>query len=197
MLEMVIGLDHLDEVLLNGTDNKVLRHVVARGTIGDVKVWRSHHVAWIWPSNRAHLSASKPDYFDLIVLAEPKEAVTRLEAVRAFHRGLFEAPISITITHAINWTHRCNQGVESEKTEVFDQLHWISEKAYNYLEVDRYHFSALSIDELLSGIDHAIQVCDWSAFALNIGQLSIQEELLFDPYSGFFAPDTRKIKGCA
>ena len=76
------------------------------------------------------------------------------------------------------------------KTEVLNQLYWMKESASRCLDYDRYHFSTVPIEALLSIIDVAIKERNWPAFVVNIENLYGQKHMKFDPYTGSFEPES-------
>jgi hypothetical protein len=191
MADRLVSIAQLDRAYLPGSEKSVLRTVLARGHFGDVKVWSSHQMSWVWASNDPDVRSSSGEFIDLIVLGEPKAIATKLVTELAYDKGLFEAPISMTLAQAINWAHQWNQSPGTEKVDLLDQLYWMRERAYQCLHFDRYHFSVLLVEDLIGVIDQAIKAGNWLCFMLNIDRLHDHEEMKFDPYSGLFEPDSR------
>ena len=171
-------------------DEHYLREVRAEDEFGTVRVWSSHQTSWFWAGNDTQLHTTNPESFDLLVRGAPKSVATRLVTDKTFDRGLFEAPVLITLAQGINWAHQWDQGERSAKAEVLNQLSWMKERASRCLDYDRYHFSTVPIEALLNIIDEAIKERNWPAFVVNIENLYGQKHMKFDPYTGSFGPES-------
>jgi hypothetical protein len=55
------------------------------------------------------------------------------------------------------------------------------ERSFQNLENDRFHFSSLLINDLLSAIDQSIRKRDWLDFEANVEKLFEQDALKSDP----------------
>lgn len=117
--------------------------------------------------------------FDLIVSGEPKFIASAMVTEHAFDRGLFEAPITVTLAQGLNWAHQWDEGRRSDKAEILDQLCWMMECAHHCLNYDRYHFSHRSIEQLLCATDNSMRLHDWTGFVLNIKRLYMHERMVF------------------
>jgi hypothetical protein len=165
-------------------ESRQLRKILARDAFGDVKIWSSFDIA---EAQSAEMTAdtSLPERFDLIVLADPKALSAQLEAEPVLDSGHFEAPIAITLARGLNWVYQRQKQKQPESGLILDHLHWMSERASRCLRYDRYHFSVLSIEDLLDTIDRAMDSRDWLTFVLSVGQLYEQDQMRFNPYSSF------------
>jgi len=160
--------------------NHSLKDVRAEDEFGTVKVWGNTHLSWSWVS--AHPPAlTRPNAsFHLVVQSSPKTVAAELVTIQAFDRGLFEAPISMTLAQGVNWAHHWNHGKRSEKTVVIELLYGMIGRAYRCLNGDRYHFSTVAITNLLSVIDATILERDWPTFVQNIEKLNVLKEMSYD-----------------
>lgn len=156
--------------------------MVARDDLGDVDVWHSQQGAWIREPSVDGQDVSAGEFINLIVLGEPKAVETKMVIELAFGRGIFEAPISMTLAHGLNWAHHWYAGAfYSEKAEIIDRLNGMRKRSIQRLGYDRFHFSSLVINDLLSAIDEAIERRDWLYFVFNIERLYEQDALRLDP----------------
>ena len=96
-------------------DEHYLREVRAEDEFGTVRVWSSLQMSWFWAGNDAQLHTTNPESFDLLVRGAPKSVATQMVTDKAFDRGLFEAPVLMTLAQGINWVHQWDQGGRSAK----------------------------------------------------------------------------------
>ena len=171
--EIVVDIDQLADSPLINPKNRVFQEVLARGILGDVKVWSSSNSYTSLPTN---------GLVNLIVRGDPKTIATKLVTDPVFDQGLFEAPILMTVAQALNWVEQWDSTEQSNKAKVLDQLCRSRERAYSCLKFDRFHFSTLSIKDIVGAIDRAIVARDRSEFVVLIDRLHGQKEFTVDPY---------------
>ena len=171
-------------------DEHFLQEVRAWDEFGTVMVWSSYQMSWFRAGKDTQLQTTTHASFDLLVQGPPKSIAAQLVTHQTFDGGLFEAPVLITLAQGLNWAHRWGHGGRSEKAEVLNQLYWMRGRVSLCLNYDRYHFSTVPIEALLSIIDKAIEGRDWPTFVINIENLYEQKPMKFDPYAGSFAPES-------
>ncbi len=154
----------------------------ATGEFGDVKLWSKCELSSYWNAD-AQLHTREKALFNLRVLGHPKTIAAEMLLESAFDRGLFEAPISMTLAYGFNWVHQWNSDLRSEKANLLDQLCEMKESAMRCLSYDRYHFSTTPIEALLSMIDDAVTSKDRLAFIENTAHLNELEAMRFIPQS--------------
>ncbi|MFT4730574.1 MAG: hypothetical protein ACI9UN_005102 [Granulosicoccus sp.] len=177
----LISLTQLNNEHLSDSRMAVFRKVVARDDLGDVDVWHCQQGAWTKEPGVDDQDAAAGEFTNLIVLGEPKVVATKMVTGLAFGRGVFEAPISMTLAHGLNWAQRRYTRESTEKAEMLDHLNGMRKKSFQRLEYDRFHFSSLVINDLLSGIDQSIKRRDWLNFVAAVEQLCRQDALRIDP----------------
>jgi hypothetical protein len=177
----LISLTQLNNEHLSESRMAVFRTVVARDDLGDVDVWHCQQGAWIKEPGVDEQCTSTGEFTNLIVLGEPKVVATKMATELAFGRGVFEAPISMTLAHGLNWAQHGYTRECTEKSEMLDRLNGMRKRSFQRLEYDRFHFSSLVINDLLSGIDQTIKRRDWLNFVAAVEQLYGQDALRIDP----------------
>ena len=181
MQPQLITLAQLNSDHLFDSGTKGFRVVLARDDLGDVKVWYSHQGAWSSELGVDGQCASAVDFADLIVLGEPKVVATKMVTELAFGRGVFESPISMTLAHGLNRAHHWDIKECSEKVEMIDRLNGVQKSSFQCLEYDRFHFSSILINDLLSAIDETIRTRDWLNFVEAVERLDAQDALKINP----------------
>ena len=181
MQPQLITLVQLNNDHLFDSGTKGFRVVLARDDLGDVKVWYSHQGAWSSELGVDGQSTSVVDFADLIVLGEPKGVATKMMTQLAYGRGVFETPISMTLAHALNRAHHWDIAECSEKADMIDRLNGMQKRSIHRLEYDRFHFSSLLVNDLLSAIDETIRTRDWVNFVEAVERLDAQDALNINP----------------
>ena len=170
--------------------NHSLRDVRSEDEFGTVKVWGGLDLSWFGVSVHPPTSTAPNVFFDLLVQGHPKAVAAELVTIQAYDQGLFEAPIAMTLAQGLNWAHHRDNAEHSELTEILDKLYWMTGSFYLCLNYDRYHFSTVEIENLLSAIDATILERDWPAFVQNIEKLKRLNEMNYDPHAGPFVPES-------